>query len=318
MTGAASAVAHATIFPALDLLRCPETGRPLEQVDGGLASAGGPVYALTASGIPLFAPRPARDESRKQQAHYDAVATAYEANLAYPHTRAYFEYLDRRLREACGGAGLGTIAEVCCGLGEAMKLFSGSFDRAVGVDISSSMLERAARERAGRAVSFVQGDATRLPLADATFDTVFMLGGIHHVNDRARLFSEVSRVLKPGGRFIFREPVSDFFPWRMLRAVVYRLSPMLDHLTERPLTFDGTVPLLGPAGLRLRHWSTHGFIGFCVFMNSDVLVVNRVFRLVPGIEALTRFSARIDDWILRWPSMRRRGLQVIGVAEKPA
>jgi hypothetical protein len=56
------------------------------------------------------------------------------------------------------------------------------------------------------------------------------------------LFREVARILKPGGRFYFREPVSDFWPWHMLRRVIYRISPSLDHLTERPLRYDETAP----------------------------------------------------------------------------
>jgi hypothetical protein len=52
-------------------------------------------------------------------------------------------------------------------------------------------------------------------------------------------------------------------------------------------------------------------------MNSDVLVFNRLFRFVPGIRAITRFAAWLDDWTLRLPGMSRAGLQVIGVAARP-
>ncbi|NJM92395.1 MAG: TonB-dependent receptor plug domain-containing protein, partial [Rhodospirillaceae bacterium] len=154
-------------------------------------------------------------------------------------------------------------------------------------------------------------------MADGAFDSVFMLGGIHHVNDRAALFREVARILKPGGRFYFREPVSDFWPWLMLRAVIYRISPTLDHLTERPLRYDETAPYLTAARLRLTSWKTYGFFGFCLLMNSDVLVFNRLFRFIPGIRAITRAFARFDDWITSRRNWTRRGLQVVGVAEKP-
>ena len=149
-----------------------------------------------------------------------------------------------------------------------------------------------------------------------SFDSVFMLGGIHHVNDRNRLFGEISRVLKPGGMFYFREPVSDFALWRWIRAVIYRVSPALDSETERPLRNSDTVPVLEEAGLKPIAWRTHGFLGFCVFMNSDVLVFNRFFRFLPGIRVLTRYSARVDEWILHLPGLGRAGLQVVGVAQK--
>src|SRR5262249_11422699 len=142
------------------------------------------------------------------------------------------------------------------------------------------------------------------------------LGGIHHVPARAQLFAEVARTLKPGGRFIYREPVSDFVLWRALRAIVYRVSPMLDEGTERPLIYDETVPVLEQAGLRSLHYRTHAFIGFCLFMNSDVLFFNRFFRFVPGIRAITRASVRMDEALLTLPGLRRAGLQVVGIAQK--
>jgi SAM-dependent methyltransferase len=181
------------------------------------------------------------------------------------------------------------------------------------------MLRRAAAQEGLGAATFIQGDATRLPLADGAFDTVAMLGGVHHINDRAALFREIARILKPGGRFIFREPVSDFFLWRGIRAIIYRASPMLDHQTERPLLWRETVPPLQQAGFDVEHWSTHGFLGFCIFMNSDVLFFNRLFRFLPGIAGITRAAARLDEWTLKIPGLSRAGLQVVGIAvRRPA
>ena len=123
--------------------------------------------------------------------------------------------------------------------------------------------------------------------------------------------------LLPGGVFIFREPVSDFWLWKSLRALIYRLSPMLDHETERPLLYSETVPVLESAGFTDTTWRTCGFLGFCLFMNSDVLFVNRAFRFVPGIRGITRAFARFDDWCTRRSLLNRAGLQVVGTARKP-
>ena len=178
------------------------------------------------------------------------------------------------------------------------------------------MLEEARRELPGSQYTFIQGDATMLPLADASCDNVVMFGGIHHVNDRQQLFSEVNRILKPDGQFYWREPVSDFFLWRWLRAVVYRFSSALDHDTERPLLYQETLPYLEKSGFKLQVWETYGFIGFCIFMNSDVLVFNRLFKYIPGIRGITKFFAKLDNFILHIPGFSRAGLQVIGVAKK--
>jgi SAM-dependent methyltransferase len=316
MNQISDAASQIGIGPFLGLLRCPATGAALQAKDGALV-AGDRRYEVTASGIPLFAAEFCSADARVQQAHYDRIADAYVTNLGYPHTQEYAAYLDRALLGAIATPRLGAVAEICCGRGEAFPLVADRIDRGVGVDISVTMLEAARRVHPAQNLVFVQGDATRQPLADAAFDTVFMLGGIHHVNDRATLFREIARILKPGGRFYFREPVSDLWLWRLLRAVIYRLSPTLDHLTERPLRYDETAPFLSTAGLELRSWRTYGFFGFCLLMNSDVLIFNRLFRFIPGIRGITRFFAAFDDWITSRRGWTGRGLQVVGVAEKP-
>jgi len=269
-----------------------------------------------ADGIPLFAEQFCSREGLTQQAHYEKIAAAYIANLSYPHTDEYLRYLDRALLDTIGNRALGTVAELCCGRGEAFALLGPRIERGIGVDVSLSMLRAASDLHEDHRVSFVQGDATMLPLASDSVDTVIMLGGIHHIGDRLRLFSEIARIMKPGGRFFFREPVSDFLLWRVIRSIVYRVSPILDHTTERPLLYRETVPVLAAAGLASMQWRTHGFLGFCLFMNADVLAFNRLFRFIPGIRAITRAATHLDEWTVSLPGLRRAGLQVIGVADK--
>jgi hypothetical protein len=80
--------------------------------------------------------------------------------------------------------------------------------------------------------------------------------------------------------------------------------------------WDETVPVLKESGLELVTWTTHGFLGFCIFMNSDVLVFNRLFKYIPGIKIITRIAAYLDKSILKIPGFNRCGLQVIGSAKK--
>jgi SAM-dependent methyltransferase len=303
-----------------EVLRCPVTRAELVREGNELVTVAPEAhrYRINPRGIPLFAEQFCSEEARVQEAHYERIAAAYVENLHYPHTQEYMAYLDRVLLEVIDFDSLGTVAEICCGRGEAVHLLGDRIGRGVGIDISVAMLEAAGREYSGQNMSFVQGDATMLPLADGSFDCVFMLGGVHHVNDRERLFSEIARILKPGGRFYFREPVSDFALWRWIRAIVYRLAPALDYKTEKPLRREETVPVLKKAGLRPSCWKTHGFLGFCLLMNSDVLVINRLFRFLPGIRAITQVATRLDELTLRLPGLAGAGLQVVGFAEKPA
>jgi len=302
----------------LDLLRCPVSLTPLIVEDGGetLRSGLGLRYACSDTGgglLPMLVAEPGLmpPETLAQQRHYEKIAGEYQENLAFPHTKAYQAYLDGALKAAAGQAELRVAAEICCGRGEAFQLFKEGISRGVGVDISLSMLRAAKAGGHGNRVLFVQGDATALPLADDGFDAVFLLGGIHHVADKAKLYRECRRILKPGGLLVAREPADDFFLWRWLRKIIYALSPNLDGQTERPLRKRDDLALLEKAGFTLGEWKTYGFLGYCLFMNSDVLKVNAAFRHVPGIEKIVGWAAAFDSLCLKMPGLRNAGAQVV-------
>jgi SAM-dependent methyltransferase len=301
----------------LAMLCSPSSRQPLVAKGKHLMSADGAErYEISDSGIPRFAADSLSDAGRSQQSHYDGMVAKYVENLGYPHTQEYMAYLDRQLMDVLPPGSLGTVAELCCGRGEAARLLDERVFRCVGVDVSAGMLEIARKDLPDERFFFLQGDATMLPLTDRSVDNVVILGGIHHVPDRIKLFAEVRRILKPGGSFYFREPLDDFAMWRVIRKVIYRMSSALDHTSERPLRRGETESALALAGLELQIWRTYGFLGFCLFMNSDVLVFNRLFRFVPGIRALTKAACRIDHWTTNLHGLRHAGLQVIGVARR--
>ena len=268
-------------------------------------------------GIPVFTPAQISEEAAFQQEHYDKIASTYVENLGYPHTKTYMSYLDDCLLNLLPKNELGRIAELCCGKGEAITLLNGKYSTAVGIDISLKMLLSSPFKGTSENIIFAQGDATSLPLQEGSFDHVVMLGGIHHINQREALFREVNRILKPGGYFIFREPVDDFPIWRFIRMLIYRISPMLDHQTEQPLRYRKTRKEIEEAGMALLNWKTFGFFGFCIFMNSDVLFFNRFFRFVPFIEKITKISAWIDHQLTDNKYMEKNGLIVVGISQKP-
>src|SRR5574340_1137623 len=208
-------------------LRCPLTQQHLVRDDESLSTPDKKQhYRISSSGIPLFAEQLCSEDAKRQQRHYEKVAANYIDNLAYPHTQEYMGYLDRVFREVVSPGDLLEAAEICCGRGELLALFGADAVRGVGVDISPTMLQHGQSFHNHPAnFLFVQGDATNLPLGSGEFSGIFMLGGIHHVADRPNLFREAFRILRPGGHLYWREPVSDFFLWRWLRSVIYRLSP---------------------------------------------------------------------------------------------
>ncbi len=79
----------------------------------------------------------------------------------------------------------------------------GPTGRAIGVDMTPEMLDLARRNAASAGltnVEFHQGTIDRLPLPDASADCVISNCVINLAPDKAAVFREIARVLKPGGR----------------------------------------------------------------------------------------------------------------------
>jgi trans-aconitate 2-methyltransferase len=72
--------------------------------------------------------------------------------------------------------------------------------RVTAMDRSGTMLGEAKRT-AAPAIQFVRASAVELPFTTA-FDAVFSTATFHWVPDHSRLFSEIHRVLRPGGRLV--------------------------------------------------------------------------------------------------------------------
>jgi SAM-dependent methyltransferase len=75
--------------------------------------------------------------------------------------------------------------------------------RATGIDMTADMRERAqagARMCGLTHVDVHEGDATALPLDDASVDVVMSNGVLNLVPEKERAFAEIARVLRPGGR----------------------------------------------------------------------------------------------------------------------
>jgi SAM-dependent methyltransferase len=95
----------------------------------------------------------------------------------------------------------------------------GPTGRVIGVDMTREMLERARQNAATTGhtnVEFREGRIEALPIDDASVDVVISNCVINLVPDKAAVFAEVARVLRPGGRMV----VSDVVLERPLPAVV--------------------------------------------------------------------------------------------------
>jgi ubiquinone/menaquinone biosynthesis C-methylase UbiE len=98
------------------------------------------------------------------------------------------------------------LLDVGSGIGGPARTFAEAHDcRVTGVDLTEEFVEAAEglTRRCGLAdrVSFRQASALALPFADASFDAATLIHVGMNIEDKAGLFAEVRRVLKPDARF---------------------------------------------------------------------------------------------------------------------
>lgn len=93
------------------------------------------------------------------------------------------------------------VLDLCCGHGNVSAGLVGAGAKVTGLDFSRAMLEMA--RKAVPTAEFIEGDAMNLPVEEGSFDAVTVGFGIPHVPDPIRVFAEVRRILRPGGRFAF-------------------------------------------------------------------------------------------------------------------
>ncbi|MEA2603973.1 MAG: 2-polyprenyl-6-hydroxyphenyl methylase / 3-demethylubiquinone-9 3-methyltransferase [Acidobacteriota bacterium] len=84
-----------------------------------------------------------------------------------------------------------------------------------GVDPSEGSLEaaRAHARQEGLAIDYRQATGENLPFPDAAFDLVCCCDVLEHVDDLSRVISEIARVLRPGGIFLYDTINRTFRSW---------------------------------------------------------------------------------------------------------
>jgi demethylmenaquinone methyltransferase / 2-methoxy-6-polyprenyl-1,4-benzoquinol methylase len=135
------------------------------------------------------------------------------------------------------------VLDLCCGTGDLAITIARLADYAIeikGLDYSQPMLDIAARKAGllkGKNLSFTQGDASRQPFKDGSFDCIgisFALRNLTYHNPLAEEhLAEMLRVLKPGGRLIIAESsqpesglIRSLYHFYM-RQYVYRIGSLV-------------------------------------------------------------------------------------------
>lgn len=108
------------------------------------------------------------------------------------------------------------LLDVGCGAG----LFSNQIVKqgyqVTGVDLSEESLSVAKLHDESKSVEYIKADAMNLPFENEKFEIVCCLDFLEHVNQPEAVVAEVSRVLRPGGLFIFHTFDRTFLSWLVI------------------------------------------------------------------------------------------------------
>lgn len=210
---------------------------------------------------------------------------------SYPARRRIDAETARYLQDVRGRR----VLDLGCGRGQRSLALLRRGALVSGIDLSPVYVAEArqAARSAGHPESsfaFVTGDAHTLPYAEGSFDLVVGDGILHHL-DLRRALAEVHRVLTPGGRALFFEPLLD----NPLLKLFRRLTPRARTVDERPLGASD-LRSIKESGCWAVESSYCGLVEAPAAMLTSVLLrpfpENPILRLAHFVETrLNRFSA---------------------------
>jgi SAM-dependent methyltransferase len=163
--------------------------------------------------------------------HQDAEVDHYGAQYGHFASRLYAEIRSETFGDDIGQNGWLTadeqelfiawlaltpeskLLDIACGSGGATLRIARLTGCAVhGVDIHAQAIaearDRSEHEAFGDRAAFDQLDASRpLPLPDASYDALICVDAVNHLPNREHIFAEWARLLRPGGRLVFTDPI---------------------------------------------------------------------------------------------------------------
>ena len=137
------------------------------------------------------------------QQYYDRFAETYDNE----RHRGYHRLIDELELDLIRRYGAGQdVFEAGCGTGLLLREAAGFARSAVGLDLSRGMLTPAR----DRGLKVVQGSLTDVPLPSASFDLVYSMKVLAHIQPIGRAIAELGRLVRPGGHLLleFYNPLS--------------------------------------------------------------------------------------------------------------
>ncbi len=146
------------------------------------------------------------------------------------------------------------VLDVGCGLGGPCRMLAEEHNcQTTGIDISTEYIRTATKlselVHLQNKTTFILGDAAHLPFENDAFDVVWTQHVQMNIPDKKQFYSEIHRVLKPGGHFLYyeilkkgKEAVSYPMPWASTanQSFLFQAEEMDAFLTALGLTKEQT------------------------------------------------------------------------------
>jgi SAM-dependent methyltransferase len=183
------------------------------------------------------------------------------------------------------------LLDIGAGLGESSVYFALQGANVTTVDISPQMVETALKlgVQFGVKLQGLVSGGEALNLPEAAYDIIYIANTIHHVQDRALLFVQMQRALKPGGRFFSYDPLA----YNPVINVYRRMASEVRTPDEVPLTV---------ADLRLAKKYFRN-VGHREFWVSSLLLFVKYYlrdRVNPNADRYWKRILRETPQTLRW------------------
>lgn len=222
----------------------------------------------------------------------------------YAIERISREYILNWFRSYCQNA---HVLDMCCGNGgDSIFLAKKCNAEVVGCDLSEVSINNccnlAEREGVVAKTRFDLQDAEKMNYPDNSFDVVTEYGALHHV-DLPKVYAEIARVLRPGGRAICNETLGHNLAIHWYRKLTPQLRTAweVEHILKKP-QIDLARKYFRKVTVRHYHLAT---LAAVPFRNTVVF-----YPLLTVLEW-------VDRIILRLPVLRWQSWQAVIVLEDP-
>jgi ubiquinone/menaquinone biosynthesis C-methylase UbiE len=119
------------------------------------------------------------------------------------------------------------ILELGCGTGLILKEVNKKVSKAIGIDLSQKMLEKAKK----RGLEVYHAEASNMPFEDNSFDLVYSYKVLAHIEAIEKTLHEIKRVLKPNGIAVL-----EFYNRNSLRTIIKKIKP--SNIISKNITDD--------------------------------------------------------------------------------